>query len=486
MGILGEEFKPQLASKDEILAYCRQVMIDLLSTGRVTYFPKCRTKAMCKNPSTGELEDPRDGLPSDGLVHFTHVLDPDQSWSCRVRRKVVDSTYMEVKVPSTVKANFHVASGVHFVTPNQLQSLREGGPEFVVCGAGKTGLDVVLYLLRQGVQPKNLVWVMPRSSWYLQRDSLDPLKRAVSYKIFSESKDAIDVLLRMEEAGFLLRFDDDNSSKKQKREEGEHHGLTFADIPKVFRCATIDRAEHAILRRYRAEAPKNFLVNCGRISEIAEPGRVVLSSGKEIRTGPGTVYVNCTASAFNTPWTSKIFEDDKKLIRLQCTALCQVTPSASLLGYVETQFHKGKLTEEERALVSTPAPIPDTAEEACLCFERSLRNTSTLLSGPTKNLSRITRWTLTNRLFAISRMGWGSFFKLAKEKKKNAQLAKLGLKRLQEINGTEDGKLTQGLRPWDGVNKAWRNEDDEKFSVLQKNAEIAEKIRKDNQRNVLV
>jgi len=183
-------------------------------------------------------------------------------------------------------------------------------------------------------------------------------------------------------------------------------------------------------------------MNCGRIAEIAEPGRVVLRSGKEIRTGPGTVYVNCTGEFFRSPWQSGVWEDDKKLIRLLRVLLCMAASSSSLLGYLEAQFHKGKLTVEERALVTRGVPTPDTAQQVCFCLEISLRNTCALMSGPTKNLARVSRWTLRNRLFNVSHMGWGSFLKLVKAKKKTAGLAKAALKRLQEINGSEDGAWT--------------------------------------------
>src|SRR5690242_2615888 len=84
----------ELAGADEIRAYYEHVMYrHFLPSGRVRYFPCC--------DYTGE----------DGLVSRV----TRKSWRVRVHRKIVDTGYLEGKVPATSAPPFEVAPGVRCV-----------------------------------------------------------------------------------------------------------------------------------------------------------------------------------------------------------------------------------------------------------------------------------------------------------------------------------------------------------------------------------
>ena len=71
-----------------------------------------------------------------------------------VRKKTVDATYYGTSVPSTHTPGYKVGSGVNLVSPNALphMALSKAPPPacFVIVGAGKTAMDVGVWLLQSG------------------------------------------------------------------------------------------------------------------------------------------------------------------------------------------------------------------------------------------------------------------------------------------------------------------------------------------------
>ena len=82
-------------------------------------------------------------------------------------------------VPAIRPVPFPVAPSVTVLPVNGLTELRlpSAGAElgkFVVMGAGKTGMDAVLFLLGRGCDPGHITWVMPRDPWVIDRAQLQP------------------------------------------------------------------------------------------------------------------------------------------------------------------------------------------------------------------------------------------------------------------------------------------------------------------------
>ena len=96
-----------------------------------------------------------------------------------VRRRVVDTTYLKTVVPSMRPPPYHVGDGVDCVAPNDLPASAPGHQRFVIVGAGKTGIDACLWLLRNDIAPDRLTWIMPRDAW-LHGSGQYPTRPAIS------------------------------------------------------------------------------------------------------------------------------------------------------------------------------------------------------------------------------------------------------------------------------------------------------------------
>lgn len=208
----------ELAPVGEICAYFDAVLQQqLLPTGRVDYFP------MSEYLGDGRFRT---------LAGTEYVV--------TVNRRIVDATYLRAVVPSMRPAPYSVAPGVDCVAPNELPKLGTRD-RYVVVGAGKTGMDVCLWLLRNDVCPDKLTWIMPRDSWLIDRATLQPGPTFVrqfreSYGATLEAIGAAtstdDLFDRLETAGTLLRIDP-------------------SVRPSMYRCATVSHLELEQLRRIR-------------------------------------------------------------------------------------------------------------------------------------------------------------------------------------------------------------------------------------------
>ena len=124
-----------------------------LATGRVKFYSQCEY--------VGENK-------------FKSLLEDGLEYEVIVRKKTVDSTYMDVKVPAITKPKFDVDPEVTLIPINGLINVRSPWEKYVVLGAGKTGMDAVLFLLKQNVDPDKIIWVMPNDAWLFKRDVLHP------------------------------------------------------------------------------------------------------------------------------------------------------------------------------------------------------------------------------------------------------------------------------------------------------------------------
>ena len=175
-----------LVSKSQILAYYELVMKDFLATNRVKFFSLCEY-----------LGDNR----------FKSVVDHDVEYEVTVRKKTVDGTYMNVEVPSITKPKFNVDSDVTLVPVNGIADIRSPWEKYIVLGAGKTGIDAVLFLLSQNVDPDNITWIMPNDAWLFNRDTLQPsVLDQTTYGMMN-------IVIRYELPNSELPFQQDNCQK---------------------------------------------------------------------------------------------------------------------------------------------------------------------------------------------------------------------------------------------------------------------------------
>lgn len=340
----------ELASAQEVVSYFEQVMREqFLPSGRVRYFPMC-------------------DYEGDGLV--VSRLSGEET---RVKAtKIVDSTYMNVTVPSMRPPPFPVADEVSCVPLNDL--VKVDGPKegYVVIGAGKTGMDACLFLLANGASPDDIRWIMPRDSWILNRANLQP--ELITEELASprtgernqwDAKDMDDLFDILEESGQLLRID---PSVK----------------PTMYRCATVTMAEIEALRSIRN------VVRMGHVVEITD-NEIRLEEGS-IPTTSNVLHVDCTADALATRPSVPVFSANQ--LTLQAVRTCQQVFSAAFIAYVEATIDD----DEDKNRICAPVPHPDSDVDWLRTTLGTMQNGGTWASVP-----KLQQWLMASRLDPFSR-----------------------------------------------------------------------------------
>jgi hypothetical protein len=302
----------ELATGSEVCAYYDQVMRQqLLPTGRVSYFPMSEYQGQGIFKTLG-----------------------GQEFTVNVRKAVVDATYLTVVVPSMRPPAYTVAPEVDCIPPNELPKYAAGRDRYVIVGAGKTGMDACLWLLRHGVEPDRLTWIKPREAWLLDRALLQPgpafakgIRGAMKARIESvRTATSVDDLFdRLEAAGLLLRVDP-------------------ASRPTMYRCATVSQAELERLRTI------SNVVRLGHVVSIRSD-TIVLDDG-ELPADPSSLYIDCTADGLERRPNVPVFDGDR--ITLQCVRGCQPVFSASVIGHVEAS----KTDDRTKNDLCAPIPYP--------------------------------------------------------------------------------------------------------------------------------
>lgn len=284
----------ELASGAEICAYFDDVMRQrLLPSGRVTWLPMTEVDS--------------DGVGTSRIG--------GRSVRLHARRKTVDATFSDTRVPATHPPAYAVAPGVRCVPPGALVQLREPCEGFVVIGTGKTAIDTVVWLLEQEVAPEAITWIRPRDPWLLNRRHLQPTFDFFEQTIgglaseLEAARDATsvdDLFARLEAAGLMRRIDP-------------------ATMPTMYRCAIVSDGELELIRRVTR------VVRMGHVTAI-EPERIVLDGGA-VPTTTRHVHVDCTADGIPRRQPRAIFDGDR--IVPQYVRRCSPTFSAAFVAHLE-------------------------------------------------------------------------------------------------------------------------------------------------------
>jgi hypothetical protein len=302
------------ARQPQILSYYDDVLRRLVASGRVTFL-------------SGS-----DYVP-DGAAHLVRSRLTGATTEVRVRRRVVDATYLAPTVPATTPPPFPVADDVTVLPINALATLADAPSEFVVVGSGKTATDGIVFLLGQGVPPERIVWVRPRDPWMLDRAVVQP-DPVVAFGLAAATMEAAataesldDLFLRLEAAGVLLRVDRDVT-------------------PTMAKTPTLARWEVDLLRTIER------VVRLGHV-ERAGGGELVLERGR-VPLAPGAVVVHCAASGLQYPPEVPIWGEDR--IRIQTSRAGFPCFNAALIGYVEAT----RDDDVERNRCCPPNTLPDS------------------------------------------------------------------------------------------------------------------------------
>jgi hypothetical protein len=315
----------ELASRDEILAYYERVLQKHIASGRVRFFPLSN-------------------YTGDG--RWTSLVDPDGTWQASVNKRVVDGTYGQIRVPASHEPNFPVEDGVAFVPINAIATLRQPYQRYVVIGAGKTGMDALLFLMSRGVDPARLTWIMSHDAWWvnrakLMRDQL-PYDGPIQLRCILDGTDVDDIFRRLEEKGSAIRLDP-------------------AIWPTKHRCATVSTAELSQLRQI------DDVVRLGRVKRI-QPARIVLADGS-LATDERTLHIDCTANGLTRRPEKPVFDDDT--ITLQPVFLCQPAFSAAAIAKVETL----RVDDARKNVLCTPVPHPEKPIDYLRALGQTIANT---------------------------------------------------------------------------------------------------------------
>ena len=304
-----------LASGAEVTAYFDLVMRQtFLPSGRVRWFPMSDWlgDGKFRNRLTGQVSNVQ-------------------------ARKIVDATWSRTTIPSRDAPSFSV-NGATLIPLNDLPDVSTPPDGFTVIGGGKTGIDACLWLLEMGVAPDAIRWIMPRDAWILDRANAQPSMDffesslgsiADQFEAIAQSSSIDDMFDRLEACGYFLRIDPNVR-------------------PKMFHGATISKQELSAMRRI-----KN-VVRMGRVTGIFAD-RIVLEGG-EIPTTPGTVHVDCSASAITNFEIKPIFQGD--LITPQMVRSYQPVFSAAFIAHIEAT--REDEAEKNRLCAVVPLPNHDT------------------------------------------------------------------------------------------------------------------------------
>lgn len=331
----------ELASGAEVSGYFDKVMRrQLLPTGRVRYLP------MTEHCGDGRLRS---------------LLTGEQT-AIAVKRKFVDATYYGTTVPATHRPKFQVEPDVRLVTPNALPHLArspDGPPgRFVIVGAGKTAMDVGVWLLNSGVGADSISWVMPRDSWLLNRRTTQPgLEffldaiggQASQMEAFATAGSIDDLFERLEAAGVMLRL---------------HETVR----PTMFHYATISEGEVGLLRTI------GDVIRAGHVRSIA-PDALQLDDG-DVAMPVDALYIDCTASAVEKRPAVPIFQADR--IVCQLVRAPQPAFSAALVAYVEAHYPD----DDTRNALCATVPFPDRPGDYPRTVIANMRNEAAWASDP--------------------------------------------------------------------------------------------------------
>ncbi|MGB7408792.1 MAG: NAD(P)-binding protein [Pontixanthobacter sp.] len=348
-----------LASGTEVSAYFERLMHErFLPTGRVDYRPLSQFAGK-----------------DDGVATIRSILSGDDT-HIRIRRKLVDGTFYKTSVPATHKRRFDVAANARIAIPGDLPNLWQHAEDppayYVILGAGKTAMDVGVWLLEAGIDPAAITWVRPRESWLINRKYTQPgpdfftgvvESQIAQLNAAAEAETGDALFARLAEGDYMLRIDE-------------------SVTPQMFHYATISEGEVELLRRITQ------VVRRGRVNAIGAD-HMVFADGEEA-VPAGTLFIDCTATA--VPFTEKREHGPQfrgHTIVLQPLHVPLVTLSAAITAFLEVHFDD----DDTKNALGIPSPLTDTPNTYALGQLTNLMNRGAWSQNP-----KIAAWLSNARL----------------------------------------------------------------------------------------
>jgi len=384
---------PELPTKYQILEHFERGLERLQKTGRVKFIGQ--VKYVGKN--------------ADGSYKLESTLVEGLEYNVMVKDKLVDATRTENHVPATRPPKYQVAEGMTVIPVNGLAKLPEGPwSEYYVVGAGKTGMDATLYLLKRQVPPEKVNLVLPNDCWFLDRETLNVPGNfgGKLLKVFSDPnlKDVKSHMHALEKEGLLTRFSQDIE-------------------PTRFRGAVVAEDE---VERMRAVN----IIRTGRIERI-EKDKIVFANGETRPASSSTLFIDCSSLSTLFDKAKPIFE--KKQINLQYTTM-PPNPgmAASTIAALDLKYPDNTDKKNE---VFPVLDVPQTAVELCAALLIDMKARENI------NKELGFWWQQSRRNFIIHHLSWETVNKMLKgENKEEKQKMKEKLEMLVKQEGGKQEK----------------------------------------------
>jgi len=262
--------------------------------------------------------------------------------------------------------------------------------EYYVVGAGKTGMDAVLYLLKRQVPPEKINMVLPNDCWFLDRETLNVPGNfgGKLMKVFTDDslKTVTDHMHGLEKEGLLTRLSTDIE-------------------PNRFRGAVVAFNEVERIRSVN-------IVRTGRIESI-EKDKIIFANGETRSVGPSTLFVDCSSLSTLFDKAKPIFE--KTQINCQYTTM-PPNPglAASTIAALDLKYPDNPELKNEIFPVLNVPQTPVEVVSALMCDMAARDNINKELGF---------WWQQARRNFIIHHLSWEQVNKMRKggneaEKKK--------------------------------------------------------------------
>ena len=347
----------ELCTKSEILQYFHAAMESYLATGRVTYLR-----------NSEHLGDGR----------IRHLITGAET-TVEVRRKVVNAGIWGDlgSIPATHKPSFEVADGAICVPVGDLPRRARDHRHFTVIGAGKTGMDAIVWLLEQGVAPEAVSWVRPNDYWLFNRESIlnHPSRFSITIGAFLKEMELLGTVSNAEE--FALEME----------KAGIWHRIDPAVTPTKFHAAVCSPREVELL------AQVAHVLRKGHVKRL-EPGRIVLREGEE-KVPENSLYIDCSASAgvVMKERPPRVFSGNQ--INLHMIRPFQPLFGAALIAFLEARVPDDNL----RAACTNMVNFHDTPAQYIAQMLPALMN-----QGAWSKVPALKEWMEKTRLQAVNHL----------------------------------------------------------------------------------
>jgi len=307
------------ANKKEILKYFGGFVKEKIDLNQLDFYPNC-------------VYDFHASGGNDSSNHAFRSVDGSKSYEVKVKHKLIDATPGECIIPCESPLQFPVDDGVQVMTPNQIydtfqKNKKECKKKYVVLGAGKTGMDCIVYLQRtMNVEPDDIAWIIPNDVWMIGTKGGKPSDWPRS----------------------LLKFNGDiEKAALALEEEGKFCRLDKNILPTRFRFPVVRADELVLLQNIKT------VIRRGRATSISysQDGNVTVNfseeqeSWKAFAPADECVFIHATSPGpFNGIYDSqtKIFDSVNKM-SLRLLYVPPISISYSCLALLEAKRRKGTL-----------------------------------------------------------------------------------------------------------------------------------------------